>query len=72
MLTRGQHDVIAWSGFLGACLFITAAAKLADERRQEDERQRRAELAAAAQAGAIAATIVNAVVDAYPSTEAGA
>jgi len=62
-LTSGQRAVISWSGFAGACLFIVAAAKLDDERRQDAELERQRELWAAAQAGAVAATIINAVGD---------
>lgn len=63
ILTNGQRTVISWSGFLAACTAILAFAELRGDDERRREQLHRQELEAAAKAGAIAATIVNAVVD---------
>lgn len=63
MLTGRQQNVITVSGLAGGLLWWAALAKLAADRRERAELERRRELEAAAQAGAIAATIINAVVE---------
>lgn len=62
-LTPRQRDLYGWCGFIGWCVLLTAIVELRQDDRARAEIKRRQELEAAAQAGAIAATIINAAVD---------
>lgn len=58
-----RKQLLAVSALISWCTFLGAVGELLEDRRRERALQRRRELEAAAQAGAIAATLINAIVD---------
>lgn len=71
VLTEGQKAVVFSSALISWCTFLGAIGALLEDRRERAELERERELAAAAQAGAIAATLIYAVVDVCAPDERG-